>query len=276
MSDEFAEEYRFGHSPEELNRLREQHEIWAEHNQRLLARAEFAKGATLVDLGCGPGFTTMDLAEIAGPNGRVIGVDRDGERSLSLLLHRAEQAGRTNIETRVANLETFALEENSVDGVYGRWVLMYLPEHSAAELVTRAARWLRPGGSCVYVELCNFHQMTAHPPMRSLPAVTEAFFRAARGSRGCNPEIGTLLPGLLHSAGLEVEINVVTKAVRATTPGWRWPDGLFRGHLPTFAEEGLISKVELEAFWSEWEQQSQDPGAIFFGSPVMEVVAKRS
>lgn len=33
-------------------------------------------GQTLLDVGCGPGYTTLDLAEKVGPEGRVVGVDR--------------------------------------------------------------------------------------------------------------------------------------------------------------------------------------------------------
>ena len=75
-------EYRFGYSPEEIERLRFQHHVWAEENQRFVSRAGFSKGATLVDLGCGPGYTTLDLAKIVGSRGKVIAIDRDGERSL--------------------------------------------------------------------------------------------------------------------------------------------------------------------------------------------------
>ena len=60
-------------------------------------------GATLVDLGCGPGHTTVALAQLVGPEGQVIAVDRDGERSLPLLKERAVAAGFSNIETPACN-----------------------------------------------------------------------------------------------------------------------------------------------------------------------------
>jgi SAM-dependent methyltransferase len=269
------DEYRFGYSREEMERLEFQHRVWAEENRRFVARTGFGEGATVVDLGCGPGFTTLDLARVVGPEGRVIAVDRDGERSLPLLEERAAVRGLSNIETRAIELESFDLPDASVDGVYGRWVLMYLPESAVETLVTRVAKWLRPGAACALAELCNFRHIHIHPPSAHLPAVAEALMRAVTGNRSCNPEIGNALPGLLDRAGLDVTINVVTKAVRATTPEWSWPDALFREHVPGLVEEGYLSGETRDAFFADWDKRSREPGAVFFGSPMMEVVGRR-
>lgn len=271
-----TDEYHFGYSREELERLGYQHRVWVEANQRLLERSGLAEGATVVDLGCGPGYTTLDLAQVVGPEGRVIAVDRDAERSLPRLRERVEAAGFTNIEARAANLETFDLPPGSVDGVYGRWILMYLPEPAARQLVERVVGWLKPGGICLLSEICNYRHIQVQPPMSQLAAIAEAMIRTVEGGRGCNPEIGKILPGLLVDAGLEVEVHVTTMVVRATTPEWSWPDILFRDHLPTLVEDGLLTSEVLDAFFVEWEERSRDPRALFFGSPMMEVVGRKS
>jgi len=242
MASDQTNEYRFGYSCDEFDRLGDQHQVWAEDNQRLLTRAGFGLGETLVDIGCGPGFTTLDLARIVGSKGRVIAVDRDGEKTLPSLQERAAAAGLSSIETRAAELETFDLPQGSVDGVYGRWVLMYLPESSAEALINRMVKWLRPGGTCALSELCNYRHIRIYPPSLYLPAIAEALFRAVEGDRGCNPEIGNALPGLLNRAGLDVHFRVNTKAVRATTPQWCWPDALFRNHLSGLVDECTSSK----------------------------------
>jgi SAM-dependent methyltransferase len=275
VSSNVTDEYRFGYTYEELERLRYQHRVWAKENQRFISRAGFSKDATLVDLGCGPGYTTLDLVQIVGSGGKVIAVDRDGERSLPLLNAQAEAKGLFNIETRPASLETFDLQEGSVDGVYGRWVLMYLPEATVKSLIGRMAKWLRPGGVCALTEFCNYRHIHIHPKSKYLPEIAEALFQAVKGEHRCNPEIGNDLPGLLHSAGLDVEINVITKAVRATTQDWLWPDALFRNHLPALVKEGYLAHSVFDDFLAEWEARSKEPDAIFFGSPMMEVVGRR-
>jgi len=269
------EDYVFGHGDDELDRLAEQHRVWAGANQQLVARAGFGAGDTVVDLGCGPGASTMDLARAVGPDGRVIAVDLDGERSLPRLRAHAAAAGLGNIETRTADLSSFDLPEGSVDGVYARWVLMYLPEEAALSLARRAATWLRPGGACALAEFCNYRHIHIHPATEHLPAVAESLISAVAGEGGCNPEIGNLIPGVLDASGLDVEVHVVTKVVRATTEEWGWPDALFRQHLPRLVDGGSLERRVADAFLAEWEERSLDPQALFFGSPMMETVGRR-
>jgi len=268
-----TDEYLFGHSREELERLGRQHLVWAEDQRRQVERAGFAPGDTLVDLGCGPGYTTLDLARLVGPQGRVIAVDRDGERSLPLLEQRAEAAGLFNVETREAGLETFDLEQGSVDGVYCRMVLMYLPEHDVASLLARAASWLRPGGALALAEFCNYRHFHVHPPMEHMPVVIETLMEAIEGNRGCNAQIGNVLPGLLAGAGFRVDFHVNTKAVRATTPEWGWPDAFFRERLPGMVGDGYLTDERVQGFLAEWDERSRDPAAMYFSAPLMEVVA---
>lgn len=275
MTTDSRDEYRFGYSREELERLGYQHRVWVEANQHLLARARLADGMTAVDLGCGPGYTTLDLARAVGPKGRVIAVDRDEERSLPRLRERTEAAGLSNIEIRAADLKTFDMPPLSIDAVYGRWILMYLPESAVRRLIERMVTWLRPGGVCILSEICNYRHIQVQPPMVHLPAIAEAMMRAVEGGRSCNAEIGTLLPGLVEAAGLEIELHVTTMVVRAKTHEWSWPDILFRDHLPKLVEDGILAHEVLDAFFVEWEERSRDQQALFFGSPMMEVVGRK-
>lgn len=275
MSVPDGQRYPWGYGDEESRRLGIQHRVWQKENQRLLSRAGFGPGDTLVDLGCGPGLTTLDLARIVEPGGRVIAVDRDGERSIPRLREAADAAGLENVVTRVADLEAFDLPSESVDGVYGRWVLMYLPEGEARALATRMAGWLRPGGACALAEFCNYRHICIYPPIQHFGPVVEGLMGAAAGEEGGNPEIGCVLPGVLGKAGLDVELNVTTKAIPSATQDWRWPDTLFRQILPRLVEQGHLAGESLDAFMMEWEARSRDPSAVFFSSPVLEVIGRR-
>jgi len=212
--------------------------------------------------------------ECCRARGRVIAVDRDGERSIPRLQRLADRAGLGNVETRIAELERFDLPSESVDGVYGRWVLMYLPEPEVRSLVVRIASWLKPGAACALAEFCNYRHIALHPGAEHLDSVAEALMRAA-GAHGGNPEVGNVLPGLLDQAGLCVELSVVAKAIRPATPEWSWPDTLFRQLLPRLIGTGHLSQGALSSFLAEWEARCQDPGSVFFSSPVMEVVGRR-
>ena len=153
---------------------------------------------------------------------------------------------------------------------------MYLTETTVKSLIGRMAKWLRPGGVCALAEFCNYRHIHIHPKSKYLPQISEALIQAVTGERGCNPEIGTDLPRLLHSAGLEVELNVIAKAVRATTQEWLWPDALFRNHLPALVKEGFLAHSVFEDFLAEWVERSKEPSAIFFSSSMMEIIGRRS
>ena len=167
------------------------------------------------------------------------------------------------------------LEQRSVDGVYGRLVLMYVPEPAVRTLIGRVARWLRPGGACALAEFCNYRHFRVYPPSEHMPVAIDTLMRAVEGGRGCNPEIGNALPGLLARAGLEIEFHVNTKAVRATTPEWSWPDAFFREHLPGLVDAGYLAPDFVDRFFADWEERSADPAALYFSAPFMEVVGRR-
>jgi hypothetical protein len=99
--------------------------------------------------------------------------------------------------------------------------------------------------------------------------------RAAAGERGGNPEIGSVLPGLLDGAGLDVELSVTTKAIRPATPEWGWPDRLFRQIVPTLVDNGHLARKVLDDFLAEWDARSRNPSSVFFSSPVLEVIGRR-
>jgi ubiquinone/menaquinone biosynthesis C-methylase UbiE len=63
-----------------------------------ILRPHVATGDTVVDLGCGPGFFTLPLAELVGPEGRVVAVDVQ-EGMLEIVRTRAEAAG---LSSRIA------------------------------------------------------------------------------------------------------------------------------------------------------------------------------
>ena len=69
-------DYVLGTHDEEIARLGLQHAVWRPRASDAWRRAGFTSGQTLIDLGCGPGFATLDLAEIVGPHGRVLAIDR--------------------------------------------------------------------------------------------------------------------------------------------------------------------------------------------------------
>jgi SAM-dependent methyltransferase len=68
--------YALGHSREELHRLDRQSETLAPATRVILGQAGIAPGMRVLDLGTGTGEVARLLAELVGPGGHVVGVDR--------------------------------------------------------------------------------------------------------------------------------------------------------------------------------------------------------
>ena len=108
---------------------------------RRLTKPFVAKGQTAADLGCGPGYYTLALAEYVGPEGRVYAVDVD-EKPVRALERKARERGFGNIEARVSSASDLSfIGDVSVDFVLANGLL---PRPGAEEEGAPSAK-SRPG-----------------------------------------------------------------------------------------------------------------------------------
>lgn len=127
----------------EEERLLAQGKVIDPLTRRVFASAGLARGMRVLDLGSGAGNVSRLAAEAVGPEGRVVGVERDPEavRRSELL---ARDAGYHNIEFREGDIEALTGDAGEFDAVVGRLVLMYVAD--PAGVLRRAASLVRPGG----------------------------------------------------------------------------------------------------------------------------------
>ena len=98
-------DYLLGTHDEELERLGLQHRVWRPRVLDAWRRAGITTGMRIVDAGAGPGWATIDLAEIVGPDGRVHALERS-QRFLAALEEAADLRGLNNIEAHELDLTT--------------------------------------------------------------------------------------------------------------------------------------------------------------------------
>src|SRR5688500_18515537 len=101
-------DYVLGTHDDELERLGLQHRVWRPRTTDAWQRAGFNVGQTLLDIGCGPGYATLDLADIVGPSGRVVAIDRS-RRFLDHLEGERAHRGLEQIETVEMDLDDAGL-----------------------------------------------------------------------------------------------------------------------------------------------------------------------
>lgn len=97
---------------------------------RMAAVAEVGAATRVLDVGCGIGDPTLQVAVLTGPHGHVVGVDVD-PATLATARARAEALGLANVEFVAADVRTMPLAANTFDVVLGRWSLTFLPEAPA-------------------------------------------------------------------------------------------------------------------------------------------------
>lgn len=113
--------------------------------RRVLDEAEPGPSCSAVDLGCGSGQVTLELARRCT---KVLAVDVS-EKMISLLLEHAAQQKMTNVEGRVSPIERLGLPSGSVDLVVSNYAMHHLRDRDKQVAVDAAAGWLRPGGKLV-------------------------------------------------------------------------------------------------------------------------------
>jgi SAM-dependent methyltransferase len=97
---------------------------------RMAAVAEVGAATRVLDVGCGIGDPTLQVAVLTGPHGHVVGVDVD-PATLATARARAEALGLANVEFVAADVRTMPLAASAFDVVLGRWSLTFLPEAPA-------------------------------------------------------------------------------------------------------------------------------------------------
>jgi ubiquinone/menaquinone biosynthesis C-methylase UbiE len=112
-----------------------------------LLRDGVAPGGTWADLGAGTGAFTLALAELVGPGGAVIAVDRD--RGALRELERAVRPGGATVNARVADF-TKPIDLGPLDGIVMANSLHFVKDK--APVLALVHRMLGPAGRLLLVE----------------------------------------------------------------------------------------------------------------------------
>ena len=235
-------------------------------------KAGFAFGQKLLDVGCGPGHATFDLARLVGSKGKIVAIDRS-ERFLNYLTEQITARGTANISTHLSDVEKLKLPPSSFDGAYMRWVLCFVKNPQA--VINGVRRALKPGAPFVIQDYFHYEGVVIAPEreiFRRIFAATAKSWRA----HGGNPNIGCALPELLVRGGFAIqEIRPIVRIARPGSPLWHWPVSFFANYLDPLVANGFISAAEKAEFEREWKKHSENSAAFFSTPPVVEIIAVR-
>lgn len=195
-------------SDAEHERLMVQARLLRPWTERFLRAGGLRAGMSVLDLGSGIGDVSLLAAEITGPQGRVLGIDRDEVITNKALLRVAREGLAGNVSFEVADLGEFR-PGGRFDAVIGRYVLLY--QEDPAAVLRHYAHFLRPGGVVIFHEI---DLINANPSWPVCPAWDDPYqlLERAYQASGAAPDFGRRLSRAYFSAGLP------TPAVEATIP----------------------------------------------------------
>ncbi|MEZ4779595.1 MAG: methyltransferase domain-containing protein [Flavobacteriaceae bacterium] len=263
--------YILGTDQIELHRLGIQHQVWASEAHHGWNLAHFNAGQTLLDLGCGPGFCTKELGYIVGSSGKVIGVDK----SEAFIQHLSEIAAKDHlpIEAICIDFNDLQLVPNSLDGMYCRWALAWIP--NPEEILKKIYNALKPGGKMVIHE---YYDWSTHQIEPNLPHLSKAIKAAYQSfsDMGSNINIGRELPSIFNTLGMPVtHIRTMHKIATVNDLVWQWPKSFYESFFPRLIETGYLQKNDVSFALKDLAVLEKNPGASICCPLMVEVVAEK-
>lgn len=172
----------------------------------LYVEAGLARCARVLDLGCGPGAVTADVAEASG--GAVVAVDAASDMMSSAQDYLATREPGLSVRLVQADGHRLAFKDGAFDAVVCNLFLMWAQDPAVS--VREMARVVRPGGVVLATLEPDFGGKLHYPEEAE---IDEVFRGAAIRRRGGDPHIGRKLRSLFVGAGLETTVGLGNRRI---------------------------------------------------------------
>lgn len=252
--------YTHGHSDAVLR----SHRWRTAENSAAYLLPRLSPGQRLLDVGCGPGTLTVDLARLVTP-GDVVGVDVSADVTAEAERHAAESdVGNTSFVA--GDFRTAGFEPGSFDVVHAHQVLQHVSDPVGA--LTAMAVLARPDGGIVAARDSDYSAFVWSPADKMLDRWREVYLAVARRNHA-EPDAGRWLLQWARQAGLrdiEYTTSTWTFATAADIAWWcdLWAD---RSLTSSFAEQaveyGLATPTELDEIAAGWRRWGAGTDRVF-------------
>lgn len=230
---------------------------------------ELRQGQRVLDVGCGPGTITADLAAAVGPGGHVTGVDAvagvlDQARAV------AAERGLRNLEFACGDLHALDLPDDAFDVVHAHQVLQHVGDPVGA--LREMGRVCRPGG-VVAARDSDYAAMTWYPRVPGLDEWLELYRTVARANGG-EPDAGRRLHAWAREAGFADVTATASTWCFGTAEERAWWSGLWAERTVTSdyarlaVDGGHATTAELDRIahaWRAWGAREDGWFAVLHG-----------
>ena len=243
-----AETYLHGHHDSVLR----SHRWRTAENSAGYLLARLPTGARVLDVGCGPGTITADLAARV-PGGQVTGIDA-AQDVLAEARREADRRGQANVRFETGDVYRLAYAVGTIDVVHAHQLLQHLSDPVRA--LTEMRRVCRPGG-LVAARDGDYGGMFWFPEDPELTR-WQSLYRAVARALGGEPDAGRCLLSWARAAGF-AQVEASASAWCYTGPddrpwwGTLWAQRLTESPFGDRAvEQGLASRADLERLARAW------------------------
>jgi SAM-dependent methyltransferase len=265
-------DYVLGTQDAEVERLGLQHLVWRPRASDAWRRAGFTIGQHLIDVGCGPGYATLDLAAIAGAGGKVTAIDRS-PKFLDVLRARLAEQSLRNVDVVEQDLDQGALPQVGADGAWCRWVFAFLTR--PRDLLRAIHGALKPGASLVVHEYVNYAAWRLSPREPGFEEFVQLVIASWRKSGG-EPDIALELMSWLPLEGFAIrELRPLVDVVGPRDFTWQWPSTFVDIGLARLTELGYLPADRAEETRKMFQRAEANPDARMLTPTVLEIIATR-
>jgi ubiquinone/menaquinone biosynthesis C-methylase UbiE len=242
---------------------------WWPTTSELLRQAGLGPGMCCLDVGCGSGEVSLELARLVGPGGHVTAIDMD---EIKLGLAREAAAGRAivNVEFRVADVSDWR-ETTTYDLVYCRFLLQHL--RRPLDLLAELWASVSPGGALV-VEDADFEAAFCEPPNDGHEFWKRTYCTVLE-RRGGDPLLGRKLYRYFSDAGIpNPHLDVVQLAHTSGEPK-TLPLLTLEATADAVVAEDVASEEEVIAAVATLTSFTADPSTVVGSPRIFQVWATR-
>ena len=221
-------------------------------------------GWACLDVGCGDGQVSVELARRVGRTGRVMGVDSDAQAiELAREAAEASEAPVTFVCCDIRELR----ETEHFELAYARLVLSHLTDPAAALRAMHVA--LRPGG-VVAVEDLFTGTLRADPPAAAIDQLQKVYSATVR-HHGGDPTIGPRLVAMVTASGFEDVREIVVTNPMTTVDQKLFIVELLDNMRPAIVGAEAATESELDEIRAGLERSARDPGSVFYQAQIHQV-----
>ena len=265
-------DYVLGTHDEELARLGLQHRVWLPVVLDCWHRAGVTVGKRVLDVGAGPGYATVDLAEIVGPTGEVIALERS-QNFVRAMEEACRARSVNNVKIHDIDLMTDDLPAVDYDFAWCRWVVSCVSD--PALLIRKLARVMPKESLSIFHEYGHYETWRFLPRLPMQERFREHVIATWRESGG-EPDGAARLSELLADNGFAIRsARPHVFCLRPRDYMWQWPATFIEIYLPRLIQMGRIDQSFADQVRAALANAEKNPNALMITPLVLEIIAEK-